>query len=73
MEKNWIKVGTYTDFFVSEFVKQMLEEKGINTVLLNKQDSSLKFGKIELYVNTSDEQEAKALIAENKAEGDYEN
>lgn len=73
MEKNWVKVGTYTDFFVSEFVKQLLEEKGIPTVLMNKQDSSLKFGKIELFVNISDEQEAKALIAESNAKGDYEN
>lgn len=73
MEKNWVKVGTYTDFFVGEFVKQMLAENGINAVLLNKQDSSLKFGKIELFVNAADEKAARTLIAENNTEGDYEN
>lgn len=62
MENNWIKVRTYTQAFEAEIVKQMLEENGIAAVLLNKQDSSYLFGKIELYVNQQDEAMAAVLI-----------
>ncbi|SJN32185.1 hypothetical protein FM120_07905 [Sphingobacterium faecium PCAi_F2.5] len=41
----------------------MLEESGIPAIVLNKQDSSyLVFGKIELYVNQQDEEQAIMLI-----------
>ena len=44
-------------------IKQMLEENGINVVLLNKQDSSyLMFGPIELYVNKNEIDKAKKLL-----------
>ena len=62
MEKDWIKVKTYTKAFEAEIVKQMLEENGVAAVLLNKQDSSYLFGKIELYVKQEDEAIANVLI-----------
>ena len=41
----------------------MLEENGINVVLLNKQDSSyLMFGPIELYVHEEEINQAKKLL-----------
>lgn len=44
-------------------IKQMLEENGINVVLLNKQDSSyLMFGPIELYVHEEEINLAKKLL-----------
>tara|TARA_B100000963_G_C22640451_1_gene680087 strand:+ start:12382 stop:12567 length:186 start_codon:yes stop_codon:yes gene_type:complete len=44
-------------------IKQMLEENGINVVLLNKQDSSyLMFGPIELYVHEKEINQAKKLL-----------
>ena len=44
-------------------IKQMLEENGINVVLLNKQDSSyLMFGPIELYVHEDEIIQAKKLL-----------
>ena len=49
----------------AEITKQMLEEKNINVVLLNKQDSSyLMFGLIELFVPKNQEKEAIALLKE---------
>lgn len=43
--------------------KQMLEENGINVVILNKQDSSyLMFGSIELYVHEKEIIQAKKLL-----------
>ncbi|SUJ29863.1 Uncharacterised protein [Sphingobacterium spiritivorum] len=64
MEKDWIKIKTYTNAIQSEIVKQMLLENEVNAVVLNKQDSSYLFGKIELYVNVNDVDKANALIDE---------
>lgn len=63
MEKSWIKVRTYTKAIEAEIVKQMLENNGIAAVLLNKQDSSYLFGKVELYVHEEDEAIANVLIS----------
>jgi hypothetical protein len=55
MEKNWIKIFTSTNFYQAEMVKQMLIENQIDTVLLNKQDSSHRtFGDIEVYIHQQD-------------------
>lgn len=63
MEQGWKKIKVYTNAIEAEIVKQMLEESGIPAIVLNKQDSSyLVFGKIELYVNQHDEQQALILI-----------
>lgn len=68
MEKEWIKIQTYTDAIQGEIVKQMLEEHGIRAVLLNKQDSSFLFGKIDLFINEYDLEKANRLIEENYPE-----
>jgi len=68
MEKDWIKLRTYSDTIRAEISKQMLEENGIATVLLNKQDSSFKIGKIDLFVNKADEEIANQLIEETQSE-----
>lgn len=71
MENGWVKIRTYTKALEAEIVKQMLEENDVPAVLLNKQDSSYMFGKIELYVNEADEALANVLInSGNIIEGD---
>ncbi|PRD46456.1 putative signal transducing protein [Sphingobacterium haloxyli] len=70
MEKGWIKLQTYTDAIRGEIDKQVLAENGIPAVLLNKQDSSFMFGKIDLFVNERDFRHAQELIAENESETD---
>lgn len=62
MEKNWTKIYTLTDPIGTEMCKQLLEQNGIPTVLMNKQDSAFKFGKLELYVNDSDVERAKRIL-----------
>lgn len=62
MENGWVKIRTYTKAYEAEIVKQMLEENGIAVVILNKQDSSYLFGKIELYVKQEEETFANVLI-----------
>jgi hypothetical protein len=55
MEKNWIKIFSSTNYYQAEIVKQMLVENQIDTVLLNKQDSSHRtFGDIEVYIHQQD-------------------
>ena len=47
----WFKVYTTKNYAEASIVKGMLEENNIQTIILNKQDSSyLVFGEIELYV-----------------------
>lgn len=55
MEKNWIKIYSSANYYQAEIVKQMLTEHQIDTVLLNKQDSSHRtFGHIEVYIHQQD-------------------
>jgi hypothetical protein len=67
MEKNWVKIYKSTNFYQSEFVKQMLIQHAIEAVLLNKQDSSLRnFGNIEVYVHNEDFNHAIELLILNQ-------
>ena len=45
-------------------VRQMLTNHNIQSFLVNKQDSSYKFGVVELYVNRDNVIRAKKLIQE---------
>ncbi|MFB5945349.1 putative signal transducing protein [Albibacterium profundi] len=64
MEKDWKKIYTGTNFYKVELIRQVLEDREISAVVMNKQDSSYKFGQIELYVHERDEEGAKAIIEE---------
>ena len=66
MEKDWKKIKVFTSAISAELAKQMLEEQGIVAVVMNKQDSSYLFGKIELYVNAKDEEQALLLIKDTE-------
>jgi len=55
MEKNWVRIFTTFNYYQAEMVKQVLAENEIDTVLLNKQDSSHRtFGDIEVYIHQQD-------------------
>jgi hypothetical protein len=55
MEKNWVRIFTTFNYYQAEIVKQMLIENQIESVLLNKQDSSHRtFGDIEVYIHQKD-------------------
>jgi len=66
MEKDWVKIRTYINSIEAEIVCQMLIENDIPAVVLNKQDSSYHFGKIELYVGIVNKDAAENLINENE-------
>jgi len=65
MEKDWTKIRTYTNAIEAEIVRQMLVEHEIPAVVLNKQDSSYHFGKLELYVSEENKGTALALLEES--------
>lgn len=70
MEKDWVKIYTTDQLFRAETIKGMLQEYGVNTVLLNRQDSSYLGalpGLAELYVHASQEVQARQLLLDNEA------
>jgi len=66
MEKNWVKIYRSANFYQSEIVKQMLLQHHIEAVLLNKQDSSYRFGNVEVYVHQEDFDQAIELLILNQ-------
>jgi len=72
MEKDWVRLRTYSDAIRAEMAKQQLEENSIAAVLLNKQDSSFKFGRIDLFVRQADAEMAKQLIGTHQDGGSDE-
>lgn len=70
MENNWKKIHVGSNPVRIEILKQMLEENGVKSVILNKQDSSYRFGNIELYTHENDEKLALELISQINFEDD---
>jgi hypothetical protein len=67
MEKNWVKIFTSPDYYKSEMIKQALAGSHIDTVILNKQDSSHRtFGDIEVYIHQEDFSNAIEIIILNQ-------
>jgi len=67
MEKNWVKIFTSANFYQAEIVKQVLTEHDIDTVMLNKQDSSHRtFGNIEIYIHKDNFSQAIEIMILNQ-------
>lgn len=64
MERGWNKIFSSTDFFKVEMIRQALMENDIQAVIINKQDSSYRFGQVELYVAGKHEEEALTIVKE---------
>lgn len=63
MKDDWVLVHECSDEYRIELVRQMLDNEGIHSVIINKKDSTYKsFGDLELYVGRDDVVRAKALI-----------
>jgi hypothetical protein len=61
----WTKIYTTSDPIKAELIKQLLEENGIEAVLLNKQDSSYLFGEVQVLVPEKDSQATQKLLSYN--------
>ena len=64
-EVNWTKIFSSTLPHEIDILQGMLAEAGIESVIINKKDSSYLFGDIELYVNATDAFLAQQLINQN--------
>ena len=65
MEKDWVIVYSTNQIYLAEIAKQVLADNGMNSIIINKKDSSYNdFGDIELYVNRDFVIKAEALIKE---------
>jgi hypothetical protein len=65
MSSNWVKIYTCNQFFKSELVKQVLIDYEIDAIILNKQDSSYKFGEVEVHIHQDNFDKALSIIIEN--------
>ena len=62
-DSHWEVVFSTTLLYKAEIIKGMLEEEGIQAVIVNKQDSSyISFGEIELLVPLEDVLTAKQIM-----------
>jgi hypothetical protein len=65
MEKSWKKIYFSGDEFKVLMARDLLEENGINAVIMNQKDSSYKtFGEVELYIEEQDEKESLLILDE---------
>jgi hypothetical protein len=62
MEENLAHIYSTDQPYTAELVRQMLVDHNITAFLVNKQDSTYKFGDLELYVQRDDVIRAKMLI-----------
>jgi len=71
MENNWVCIYTSSKMQDAEIIKGLLTFNEINSVIINKQDSSYNmFGSFEVYVNRDDAVKAKFCISQTPSEGE---
>lgn len=63
---NWICVYSSKNLYSVEIVKAVFADNNIDSVVVNKQDSSYLFGEIELHVSEEDSDMAIQIINSEK-------
>lgn len=61
--KDWVCIYTSAYQPSAEMIKNLLTFNEINSVVVNKQDSSYKFGEFEVFVNRNDVVKAKFCLS----------
>jgi len=62
-DSQWEVVYTTDKLYKAELFRGMLEEEGIESIIINKQDSSyISFGEVELYVPREEILNAKQIM-----------
>ena len=64
MEKDWVIVHTTNKLYRAELFKRNLGDNDIEAVIINKMDSTYRFGEIEIYVKRDQILRAKKLANE---------
>jgi hypothetical protein len=60
--KDWTKILSFDNLYEAEIRKQLLQNAGIESVIVNARDSLFLVGDIELYVRNEDEKKALFLL-----------
>jgi hypothetical protein len=61
---DWAKIQTFDRIHQAELRKEILQQNGIEAVIINERDSLFLIGDIELYVKEEDRAKAKIIIGE---------
>ncbi len=61
MDDNWTVIYSSSKPWQAEIARQVLEDNGIKSVVINRQDSSYLFGEAEVYVDICNAEKAKEL------------
>ncbi len=64
MQHDWVCIYITNSEYRANLAKEMLDEHNIESIIMNKRDSSYGFGDIELYVRTDVVIRAKMLVNE---------
>ncbi len=62
MEKDWVCIYSTDKVHLAEIARGILEENEIETVVVNKKDSTYLFGYVEVYVNRDDALSGKHIL-----------
>ncbi len=62
MQDKWIPVFTTDQAYNAEYVKETLNNNGIEAVIMNQKDSSYHFGSISVMVNQENEEKAMEIL-----------
>lgn len=62
MEPGWVIVFTTGMEFKARMVQTILEEYGIDSIIMNKQSSSYLVGDVEVYVRLDDSMKARYIL-----------
>ncbi|HPD95776.1 MAG: DUF2007 domain-containing protein [Bacteroidales bacterium] len=62
MDDNWTEIYSTSKPYQAEIAKQVLEDNGITSVVVNRQDSSYLFGEASVYVENANIEKAKELL-----------
>lgn len=65
---NWVKVFSSSKAYLVEITHGVLEEEGIESVIINKIDSAYQFGESELFVKNEDALIAMQIISNIESE-----
>lgn len=65
MEKDWKQVFLAGEMYQAKMASAVLEDAGINSVIMNQQDSSYpSIGNVSVFVHESDELKALEILKE---------
>lgn len=65
---DWIAIFETSQIYQAEIAKGVLCDNGIEAVILNRQDSSYKFGTIQVMVKTENKEKAAEILKSNRCE-----